>query len=78
MAPSYPSLVRSSGVTALVSPVTEALAEDALMVGDWVWLLSEDGVQQNVMAHQIRAIDRGPDGHRYARFAETPTGWPLV
>ena len=48
------------------------------MVGDWVWLLSADGVQQNVMPYQIRAIDRGPDGHRYARFAETPTGWPLA
>ena len=43
-----------------------------------MWLLSADGVQQNVMPYQIRAIDRGPDGHRYARFAETPTGWPLA
>jgi hypothetical protein len=75
---SHPSLGRGSGVTAPVPPVTEALAEDTLVVGEWVWLLSEDGVQQNVMPYQIRAIDRGPDGHRYARFAETPTGWSLV
>ena len=76
--PSHPSLVRGSGVTASVPPVTEALAEDALMVGDWVWLLSADGVQQNVMPYQIRAIAHGPDERRYARFAETPTGWPLA
>ena len=30
------------------------------------------------MPYQIHAIDRGPDDHRYARFAETPTGWPLA
>ena len=38
---SHPSLVRGSGVTAPVPPVTEALAEDTLVVGDWVWLLSD-------------------------------------
>ena len=75
---SYPSLVRGSDVMAPVPTVTEALAEDALVVGDWVWLLSEDGVQQNVMPYQIRTIARGPDGRCYARFAETPTGWPLA
>ena len=32
----------------------------------------------SMMPYQIRAIDRGPDGNRYARFAETPTGWPLA
>ena len=49
-----------------------------MVVGEWVWLLSADGVQQNVMPYQIRAIARGPDERCYARFAETPTGWPLA
>jgi hypothetical protein len=66
------------GGTAPVPPVTEALAEETLGVGEWVWLLSEDGVQQNVLPYQIHAIARGPGGHRYGRFAETPTGWPLA
>ena len=48
------------------------------MVGEWVWLLSENGVQQNVMPYQIHAMDRGPDERGYARFVETPTGWPLA
>ena len=78
MVPSYPSLVRGSDVTAPIPPVTEALAKDTLVVGEWVWLLSEDGVQQNVMPYQIHAIARGPDERCYARFAETPTGWPLA
>ncbi|HEY5869311.1 MAG TPA: hypothetical protein VI542_27740 [Candidatus Tectomicrobia bacterium] len=75
---SYPSSMRGSGVTAPVPPVTEALAEDAVKVGDWVWLLSEDGVPKNVRPYQIRAIARGPDERCYARFAETLTGWPLA
>jgi hypothetical protein len=78
MAPSYPSLVRGSGVTAPIPPVMEARAEDALERGDWVWLVSADGVQQHVRSYQIHAIALGPDGHRYARFAETSAGWPLA
>src|SRR5262249_46314936 len=66
------------GGTAPVPSVTEALAEETLVVGDWVWLLSAEGVQQNVMPYQIRAIARGPDERCYARCAETPTGWPLA
>jgi hypothetical protein len=66
------------GGTAPVPPVTEALAEETLVVGEWAWLLSTEGVQQNVTPYQIRAIAPGTDGHRYARFAETSTGWPLV
>jgi len=76
--PSHPSLVRGSGVTASVPPVTEALPEDPLVLGDWVWLLLEDGAQQNVSPYQIRAIARGSDERCYARFAETPIGWPLA
>ena len=75
---SYPSLSRGASVTTPVPPVTEALAEDALKGGEWVWLLSKDGVQQHGRPYQIRAIDLGPAGHRYARFAEMPTGWPLA
>jgi hypothetical protein len=55
-----------------------ALVKETLGVGEWAWLLSAEGVQQHVTPYQIRAIDRGPDGHRYARFAETPTDWPLT
>jgi phage/plasmid-associated DNA primase len=66
------------GGTAPVPPVTEALAEEPLAVGAWVWLLSAEWVQQHVTPYQIRAIAPGTDGHRYARFAETPTGWPLA
>jgi hypothetical protein len=65
------------GGTAPVPPVTEVQAEEPV-VGEWVWLLSTDGGQQNLRPYQIRAIDREPDGHRYARCAETRTGWPLV
>lgn len=51
-------------------------------VGDWVWLLSADGVQQNSTPYQIQAIV--PDPHAvdptkaplYALFAEMKTGWP--
>ena len=28
-------------------------------VGEWVWLLSEDGVQQNMRPYQIRALIKG-------------------
>jgi putative DNA primase/helicase len=61
-----------------VPPVTEALAEKPLVVGEWVWLLSAEGLQQHVTPYQIRAIAQGTDGHRYAQFAATPTGWPLA
>jgi hypothetical protein len=68
--PSYNEVLRGAS--------TEALSEETLGVGDWVWLVSEDGVPQNKIPYQICAIARGPDGHRYAQCAETPTGWPLV
>ncbi|HEY5867206.1 MAG TPA: hypothetical protein VI542_16920 [Candidatus Tectomicrobia bacterium] len=40
---SYPSSMRCSDVIASASTVIEALAEDAVEVGEWVWLLSEMG-----------------------------------
>jgi putative DNA primase/helicase len=61
-----------------VPAVTEALAEELLMVGEWVWLVSAEGVQQHVTPYQIRAIAPNTDGRRYAWFAEAPTGWPLA
>ena len=75
---SYPSSMWGLDVIAPDSTVMEALADDGVEVGDWVWLLSVDGVQQNVIPYQIRAMARGPDERGYARFAETPTGWPLA
>src|SRR5262249_54045885 len=76
--PVWPPPCAVCGGTAPVPPVMEALAEEPLVVGEWVWLLSAEGVQQNVTPYQIRTIAPGTDGHRYARFAETPSGWPLA
>jgi hypothetical protein len=47
----------------------------AVTVGDWVWLLSADGVQQNADPYQVTTVEQGPDGHWYARFRESETGW---
>ena len=43
--------------------------------GDWCYLLSVDGVQQNAEPYLIAAIETGPDGQQYARFYETDAGW---
>jgi hypothetical protein len=59
------------------SPAIEPLAEECLAVGDWVLLLSADGIQQNSTPYRVKAIEQGLDGHSYARFAETSTGWRL-
>ena len=47
---SHPSLGRGSRVTAPVPPVTGALAEETWVVGEWVWLVSQDGVLQECHA----------------------------
>jgi hypothetical protein len=47
-------------------------------VGEWAWLLSADGIQQNSAPYLCISIEQGPDGHWYARFLETDTGWPLA
>jgi hypothetical protein len=75
---SYPSSVRGSGVTASAPSVTEALSKDPVAVGDWVWLLSEDGVQQNGLPYRCQAIEQALDGPWYARFVGSKTGWPLA
>jgi hypothetical protein len=46
-------------------------------VGDWAWLFSGDGVQQNATPYLIKSIEQGPDGHWYAQFRETATGWRI-
>ena len=46
--------------------------------GDWCYLLSADGIQQNAEPYLIASLETGPDGQQYARFLETDTGWPLA
>jgi hypothetical protein len=66
---------RSRKLTDVSIPLlTESIA---LAVGDGVWLLSADGIQQNATPYQVQAIAPGPDGQLYAQFAETTTGWSL-
>jgi hypothetical protein len=59
--PSHLSLVRRSGVTTLVPPVTEALAEDTKDVGEEVRLEATEGVRRSVMLSQGHAMAQGPD-----------------
>jgi len=47
-------------------------------VGEYVLLLSADGVYQNATPYQIMAIVQGPDGQAYAQFTETNSGWLLA
>ena len=53
---SHPSLVRGSRVTAPVPPVTEALSEDTLGVGEWVWLLLDFRVVNVPMAYNATFV----------------------
>ena len=46
--------------------------------GDWCYLLSADGIQQNADPYLIASLETGPDGQQYARFLERDTGWPLA
>ena len=39
-----------------------------IVVGDWAFLFSVDGVQQNPDPYLCTSIEQGTDGHRYARF----------
>jgi hypothetical protein len=45
------------------------------VAGDWAFLFSTDGVQQNAAPYLCTSIEQGPDGRWYARFLETDTGW---
>ena len=78
MATSYPSSGAGKRCPPTPSPVTEPLSEGCPVVGDWAWLLSGDGIQQNATPYRVTAIEQGPDGQQYARFLETDTGWPLA
>jgi hypothetical protein len=69
---SHPHLAKLS-----VLSVLSVLVSAKLTVGDAVFLLSHDGVQQNTTPYIITAIELGPDGKSYARFADRATGWPL-
>jgi hypothetical protein len=53
-------------------------SDRGVKAGDWCYLLSADGVQQNAEPYLIAAIETGTDGQQYARFYETDTGWPLA
>jgi phage/plasmid-associated DNA primase len=75
---SHSSLVRGRSVTDMSPHVTEPRPEGCLAVGEWAWLLSADGIQQNSAPYLCISIEQGPDGHWYARFLETDTGWPLA
>src|SRR5262249_33427877 len=75
---SHPSLVRANGGTPSLSPAIEPQSATVPGVGEWVWLVSEDAVVQNTAPYRIQQIEFGPDGERYARFAETATGWRLT
>jgi len=46
-------------------------------VGDWCYLFSEKGIQENATPYRVTAIAQGPDGHWYALFHETATGWRI-
>ena len=46
--------------------------------GEYCYLLSGDGVQQNAEPYFISAIETGSNGQQYARFYEADGGWPLA
>jgi hypothetical protein len=69
---SHPHLAKLS-----VLSVLSVLVSAKLTVGDAVLLLSHDGVQQNTTPYIITAIEPGPDGKSYARFADLACAWPL-
>src|SRR5262245_8536713 len=48
-----------------------------LAVGDWTWLLAENGVVQNKVPYLVTAIAQGPDHEWYVQLRETATGWRL-
>lgn len=67
-----------NGVTDRGAENGEGQQHKGLQAGDWCYLLSADGVQQNAEPYLIASLETGPDGQQYARFLETDTGWPLA
>jgi hypothetical protein len=84
--PSHPSSVRGNGSMPSPSPAPEPRSERWPAVGDWVWLLSADGVQQNATPYRILAIAPDPNAADpqtsplYAQLdtTETAAWWPLA
>jgi putative DNA primase/helicase len=72
------SMATCNGVTGQSAGNGEGQQHTGLAAGDWCYLLSADGVQQNAEPYFCLAIERSPDGQQYARFMETDTGWPLT
>jgi P4 family phage/plasmid primase-like protien len=62
----------------VVMPPTVQQSGRPCAVGEYVLLLSADGVYQNATPYQIMAIVQGPDGQAYAQFTETNSGWLLA
>ena len=60
------------------SPPVTTWNDRVVQAGDWCFVLSVDGVQQNAEPYFIASIENGSDGQQYARFYETDTGWPLA
>jgi DeoR-like helix-turn-helix domain len=56
----------------------EGETNKGLHAGDWCYLLSADGIQQNAEPYLIASLETGPDGQQYARFLERDMGWPLA
>ena len=66
------------GVTDRSAENGEGEKNKGIHAGDWCYLLSADGVQQNAEPYLIASLETGPDGQQYARFYEADTGWPLA
>ena len=47
-----------------------------LHAGDWCYLLSADGIQQNAEPYLIASLRPARMGSSTPRFLETDTGWP--
>jgi len=60
-----------------VTPGDIQMPPEAHAPGDQVHLLSLDGTVMNAQPFTITGVQTGPDGKRYAMFAESASGWPL-
>ena len=67
-----------NGVTDQSAENGEGEKHKGIQAGDWCYLLSVDGVQQNGEPYLIASIETGPNGQQYARFYETDAGWLLA
>jgi putative DNA primase/helicase len=72
------SMKGCNGVTDQSAENGEGEKHKGIQAGDWCYLLSVDGVQQNGEPYLIASIETGPNGQQYARFYETDAGWLLA